>query len=116
MAMAMHRITAALVLSACVRARANPALELAAASFRERGFCILRGAIPAALLGRLNDVFSTEIDANLSVRSPPDPTGHPGGFRERCAGMRRRRSGWRPTAPSTQSRKPCTGWRSSRSG
>ena len=37
----MHRITVP-VLSARVRARANPALELAAASFRERGFCILR--------------------------------------------------------------------------
>ena len=53
--MAMHRITAALVLSACVRARANPALELAAASFRERGFCILRGYVAPDELSRWAD-------------------------------------------------------------
>ena len=41
------------------------------AQYEQEGFCILRGAIPAALLGRLNDVFSTEIESNLSARPRP---------------------------------------------
>ena len=52
------------------------------AQYEQEGFCILRGAIPAALLGRLNDVFSREIDATLSARPHPDPTAQPGGFRD----------------------------------
>ena len=43
------------------------------AQFEQEGFCILRGAIPAPLLGRLNDVFSREIDANLSACPHPTP-------------------------------------------
>ena len=43
------------------------------AQYEQEGFCILRGAIPAPLLGRLNDVFSREIDNHLSARPRPRP-------------------------------------------